>query len=82
MSSRSKGFPGLVDNAIDNPAFDMLGGYHLFLRRLLIPILIVIVAMIIYDLTDHKIVTAILTGLSVGPIVNFERFLAERKIHK
>tara|TARA_B110000003_G_scaffold71719_1_gene73025 strand:- start:1493 stop:1741 length:249 start_codon:yes stop_codon:yes gene_type:complete len=82
MSGQRKGFPDIIDNAIDNPAFEMFGGYHIFLRRLLIPLLLLILALIIYDLTNNKIITAVLTGLSLGPIVNLERFVAERKIRK
>ena len=82
MSGRNKGFPYLVDNAIDNPAFELFGGYHLFLRRLLIPLLIAILAILLYDLTNHKFLSAILTGLAVGPIFNLERFVAERKQRK
>ena len=82
MSGQRKGFPDIVDNAIDNPAFEMLGGYHIFLRRLLIPLLLLILALILYDLTNNKIITAVLTGLALGPIVNLERFVAERKILK
>ena len=82
MSGRKKGFPDLVDNAIDNPAFELFGGYHLFLRRLLIPLLIAILAILLYDLTNHKFLSAILTGLAVGPIFNLERFVAERKQRK
>ena len=40
MSGGKKGFPGMLDDAIDNPAFELLGGYHLFLRRFLIPIIL------------------------------------------
>ena len=82
MSGQRKGFPDIIDNAIDNPAFEMFGGYHIFLRRLLIPLLLLILALIIYDLTNNNIITAVLTGLSLGPIVNLERFVAERKIRK
>ena len=42
MSSQKKSFPDLVDNAIDNPAFELFGGYHIFLRRLIIPLIIAI----------------------------------------
>ena len=43
MSNGNKGFPEILDNAIENPAFELLGGYHLFLRRLLIPIFLGII---------------------------------------
>jgi hypothetical protein len=79
MSSGKKGFPEILDNAIENPAFELLGGYHLFLRRLLIPIFLGIIFLLVYDLTNHLILSAIVTGLSVGPIFNFERYLALSK---
>lgn len=79
MSRQRKGFPDLVDNAIDNPAYELFGGYGIFLRRLFIPGLVLLVGFLAYDLTDHKIVSAIIAGISVGPIFNLERYMAERK---
>ena len=76
MSGGKKGFPELLDDAIDNPAFELLGGYHLFLRRFLIPLILAILFLFIYDLFDNLIFSAIITGLSVGPIINLERYLA------
>ena len=70
MSDGKKGFPELLDEAIENPAFELLGGYHLFLRRLLIPLILAILFLFIYDLFDNLIFSAIITGLSVGPIIN------------
>ncbi len=82
MSGGKKGFPELLDDAIDNPAFELLGGYHLFLRRFLIPLILAILFLFIYDLFDNLIFSAIITGLSVGPIINLERYLAVRKLRK
>ncbi len=82
MSDGKKGFPELLDDAIDNPAFELLGGYHLFLRRFLIPLILAILFLFIYDLFDNLIFSAIITGLSVGPIINLERYLAVRKLRK
>ena len=82
MSGRKKGFPELLDDAIDNPAFELLGGYHLFLRRFLIPLILAILFLFIYDLFDNLIFSSIITGLSVGPIINLERYLAVRKLRK
>ena len=53
MSTGKKGFPELLDDAIDNPAFELLGGYHLFLRRLLIPVVLAILFLFIYDLIEN-----------------------------
>ena len=55
MSGGKKGFPELLDDAIDNPAFELLGGYHLFLRRLLIPLILSILFLFIYDLFNNLI---------------------------
>ncbi|MBV22853.1 MAG: hypothetical protein CMA53_01970 [Euryarchaeota archaeon] len=82
MSGGKKGFPELLDDAIDNPAFELLGGYHLFLRRFLIPLILAILFLFVYDLFDNIIFSAIITGLSVGPIINLERYLAVRKLRK
>ena len=82
MSSQKKSFPDLVDDAIDNPAFELFGGYHIFLRRLLIPLILVLIGLLLYDLTGNKFFSAIITGLSVGPIMNLEKFVAERKQSK
>ena len=82
MSDGKKGFPELLDDAIDNPAFELLGGYHLFLRRFLIPLIIAILFLFVYDLFDNLIFSSIITGLSVGSIINLERYLAVRKLRK
>ena len=82
MSTGKKGFPELLDDAIENPAFELLGGYHLFLRRFLIPLILAILFLFVYDLFDNIIFSSIITGLSVGPIINLERYLAVRKLRK
>jgi hypothetical protein len=82
MSGGKKGFPELLDDAIDNPAFELLGGYHLFLRRFIIPLILAILFLFVYDLFDNVLFAAIVTGLSVGPIINLERYLAIIKQRK
>tara|TARA_B100000900_G_scaffold416219_1_gene450204 strand:+ start:5413 stop:5661 length:249 start_codon:yes stop_codon:yes gene_type:complete len=82
MSSGKKGFPELLDDAIDNPAFELFGGYHLFLRRFLIPLILALLFLFVYDLFDNVIISAVITGLSVGPIINLERYMAIRKQRK
>ena len=82
MSGGKKGFPELLDDAIDNPAFELLGGYHLFFRRFLIPLILAILFLFVYDLFDNVLFAAIITGLSVGPIINLERYLAIIKQRK
>ena len=82
MSGGKKGFPELLDDAIENPAFELSGGYHLFLRRFLIPLILALLFLFVYDLFDNLIFSSIITGLSVGPIINLERYLAVRKLRK
>ena len=66
-----------VDEIINNPAYDMLGGYQIFIRRMAIPTFLLIFALMLWSITDHKLLTAILTGLAVGPAFNLDRGLAE-----
>ncbi len=89
MAKAKPGLDEMVDRVIDNPAYDMFGGYHLFLRRVTIPIILILIAMMVYtflsgyfsdDLT--LILTALVTGLSVGPILGLERYFGERSLRK
>ena len=41
-------FGDTVDDIINNPAYEMLGGYHIFLRRMLIPFFLFIIAMLLW----------------------------------
>jgi len=85
MQQPKQGLEEMVDRVIDNPAYDMLGGYHMFLRRITIPILLILIFMIVYDFllvylsSDVTLIlTALVTGLSVGPIFGLEMYLAQR----
>ena len=85
MDKPKQGLDQMVDRVIDNPAYDMFGGYHIFLRRVTIPIILILVFMMFYDflskfLSDDLtlILSALITGLSVGPILGLERYFAER----
>ena len=66
-----------VDDIINNPAYEMLGGYQIFIRRMAIPAFLLIFALLIWTWTEHKLFTAVLTGLAVGPAFNLDRALAE-----
>ena len=55
----------------------MLGGYQIFIRRMAIPTFLLIFALMVWSITEHKLLTAILTGLAVGPAFNLDRGLAE-----
>ena len=70
----------IIDQVTGNPAFDGLGGYYIFLRRVLIPILLAGVCVSSYSLAntwfDHGfsiVFAGMATGLSVGPILALER---------
>ena len=89
MSKASKGLEEMVDRAMDNPAYDMFGGYHMFMRRVTIPIILILIARMVYTflsgyLSDDisLILTALVTGLSVGPIFGLERYFGERRLRK
>ena len=89
MDKPKQGLEEMVDRVIDNPAYDMLGGYHMFLRRVTIPILLVLIFMIVYDFllgylsSDLTLIlSALLTGLSVGPILGIETYFAMRRQSK
>jgi len=49
MDKPKQGLDEMVDRVLNNPAYDMLGGYHMFLRRVTIPILLILIFMIVYD---------------------------------
>ena len=89
MDKPKQGIDQMVDRVIDNPAYDMFGGYHIFLRRVPIPILLILIVMIVYDfLLGYLsgdltlILSALITGLSVGPILGLERYFAEHRQRK
>ena len=89
MDKPKQGMDQMVDRVIDNPAYDMFGGYHIFLRRVTIPILLILIFMIVYDFLGGYlssdltlILSALITGLSVGPILGLERYFAEHRQRK
>ncbi|SVA45770.1 uncharacterized protein METZ01_LOCUS98624, partial [marine metagenome] len=40
--------PEFLDRVIGNPAFDQMGGYHIFFRRAAIPILLFVIGLFTY----------------------------------
>tara|TARA_B100000085_G_scaffold124171_1_gene112985 strand:+ start:530 stop:796 length:267 start_codon:yes stop_codon:yes gene_type:complete len=71
----------LIDKVISNPSFDRMGGYHIFFRRVAIPLLLFIIGLLIYSILENFlthdtniILTCIIVGLSIGPILNLERY--------
>ena len=89
MDKPKQGLDEMVDRVLNNPAYDMLGGYHMFLRRVAIPILLILIFMIVYDFllkylsSDLTLIlSALVTGLSVGPIIGLETYFAMRRQSK
>ena len=89
MDKPKQGIDQMVARVIDNPAYDMFGGYHMFLRRVTIPMLLSLLFMIVYDFllgylsSDLTLIlSALITGLSVGPILGLERYFAEHRQRK
>ena len=79
----------MIDRIIDNPAYDQMGGYQIFLRRFAIPVIMILLSLFVYTSMDQYIssslnivVTAVLTGSSLGPILALERYLALRNAKK
>ena len=73
----------IVDKVVNNPAYELLGGYQLFLR-VTIPILLVLILLLYYTLfssfisSDNATILAFgFTGLLLGPVLNLDRLLAE-----
>jgi len=79
----------IVDKAIGNPAFDQMFGYHIFFRRAAIPVTLFLIGLLTYTLVEPYFssdtsltISFVLAGLSLGPILNIERyvgFLLSRK---
>ena len=74
----------IVDKAIGNPAFDQLFGYHIFFRRAAIPVLLFLIGLLSYTLLDslfsispdtNMTISFVIVGLSLGPILNLERYM-------
>jgi|TARA_B100001778_G_scaffold162177_2_gene133212 hypothetical protein len=74
----------IVDKAIGNPAFDQLFGYHIFFRRAAIPVLLFLLGLLSYTMIDSLFsfssdttltISFVIVGLSLGPILNLERYM-------
>ncbi len=83
----------IVDKAISNPAFDQMFGYYIFFRRVAIPIFLFILGLFTYTILESfsvsqdtsLIISFMIVGLSLGPVMNSERYLglilSKRKDH-
>lgn len=72
----------LIDKVIGNPAFDQMFGYHIFFRRAAIPVLLFLIGLLSYTLFDSFLssqnnltLSFVIVGLSLGPILNLERYM-------
>ncbi len=73
--------PEFLDRVIGNPAFEQMGGYHIFFRRAAIPILLFVIGLFTYTILagflshgTNLVVSFAVVGLSIGPILNLERY--------
>ena len=89
MSAKNPGLDDMIDRIIDNPAYDQMGGYQIFLRRFAIPVIMILIALFVYTSLDQHIssswnlvITSIVTGSSLGPMLAAERYLAIRNNKK
>ena len=89
MSAKNPGLDDMIDRIIDNPAYDQMGGYQIFSRRFAIPVIMILIALFVYTTLDQYIssswnlvITSIVTGSSLGPILAAERYLAIRNNKK
>ena len=89
MTDKNSGFEDLIDRMIENPAYDQMGGYQIFLRRFAIPVIMILIALFIYTSLDgyvssswNLVITSVITGSSLGPILAAERYLAMRNRKK
>tara|TARA_B100000959_G_C14469929_1_gene414605 strand:- start:192 stop:455 length:264 start_codon:yes stop_codon:yes gene_type:complete len=72
----------IVDKVIGNPAFDQMFGYHIFFRRAAIPVLLFLIGLLSYTIFDSFLssqntltLSFVIAGLSLGPILNLERYM-------
>ena len=74
----------IVDKAIGNPAFAQLFGYHIFFRRAAIPVLLFLIGILSYTMLESLFsfssdttltISFVIVGLSLGPILNLERYM-------
>ncbi len=85
--SKKRSFEDAIDQFLDNPAYEIEGGhsYLPFVKRITFPIYLFLIFLMTWNLLEsinvfssgiNQILTALLTGLMVGPILNFDRAVA------
>ena len=66
----------IVDKMMVDPANDLFGGYYPFLRRMVIPFVLIMIFIFSYDLSNGSaLLSAIFTGFSLGPVLLLERLM-------
>ena len=66
----------IVDKMMVDPANDLFGGYYPFLRRMVIPFVLIMIFIFSYDLSNGSVLlSAIFTGFSLGPVLVLERLM-------
>ena len=71
----------MVDRAIMTPINDLMGGYYVFLRRLILPVIFILIFLLVLDITNgSSVLAAIITGGSLGPVLLLERWLIAMSI--
>ena len=66
----------IVDKMMVDPANDLFGGYYPFLRRMVIPFVLIMIFIFSYDLSNGSaLLSAIFTGFSLGPVLVLERLM-------
>ncbi len=66
----------IVDKMMVDPANDLFGGYYPFLRRMVIPFVLIMIFIFCYDLSNGSaLLSAIFTGFSLGPVLVLERLM-------
>ncbi len=66
----------IVDKMMADPANDLFGGYYPFLRRMVLPLVLILISIFVYNLSNgNMLVSAIVTGFSIGPVFILERIM-------
>ena len=66
----------ILDKMMDDPANDLFGGYYPFLRRMVIPFILIMIFIFVYDLSNGSaLISSVITGLMLGPTLILERLM-------
>jgi len=69
----------IVDRAIMSPINDLMGGYYVFLRRLILPAIFILIFLLVSDISNgNSVLAAIITGGSLGPVLLLEQWFIAR----